>query len=122
MGCMSEKRNRIKSHFFCPECVQDTQAQSLYIIVAFWGMRIVMLLTVEIVSREFCIPQRIAKDILYNIEHEGRNHICSRRFIQNEPITGQRRALRILDVQEPQEIPDALEEKRDFLSETVALQ
>ncbi|HHZ8738776.1 TPA: CaiF/GrlA family transcriptional regulator [Escherichia coli] len=117
---MSEKPNQIKIHFFCPDCVQDMQAQSLYIIVAFWGMRTGRLLTVEIVSREFCIPQRTAKDILYYIEHEGRNHICSRRFIQNEPTTGRRRALRILDVQEPQEIPVASGAKRG--AETIVLQ
>ncbi|WQI93591.1 CaiF/GrlA family transcriptional regulator [Citrobacter freundii] len=96
------------------------QAQPLYIIVAFWGMRTGKLLTVEAVSREFHIPQRTAKDILHYIEHEGRNHICSRRFIQNEPATGRRRALRILDVQDPQEIPASSGAKLDFLSEAVA--
>jgi hypothetical protein len=96
------------------------QSQPLYIIVAFWGMRTGRLLTVELVSREFHIPQRTAKDILYYIEHEGRNHICSRRFIQNEPTTGRRRVLRILDVQDPQDIPASSGAKLDFLSETVA--
>lgn len=117
---MPERRSRKKRHFFCPECVQDIQAQPLYIIVAFWGMRTGKLLTVEAVSREFHIPQRTAKDILHYIEHEGRNHICSRRFIQNEPATGRRRALRILDVQDPQEIPASSGAKLDFLSEAVA--
>lgn len=117
---MSERRSRIKRHFFCPECVQDIRAKPLYIIVAFWGMRTDRLLTVELVSREFHVPQRTAKDILYYIEHEGRNHICSRRFIQNEPTTGRRRALRILDVQDPQEIPASSGAKLDFLSEAVA--
>ncbi|EHA0861471.1 TPA: CaiF/GrlA family transcriptional regulator [Escherichia coli] len=117
---MPERRSRKKRHFFCPECVQDMQAQPLYIIVAFWGMRTGRLLTMEAVSREFHIPQRTAKDILYYIEHEGRNHICSRRFIQNEPTTGRRRALRILDVQDPQEIPASSGAKLDFLSEAVA--
>ena len=116
---MSERRSRIKRHFFCPECVQDMQAQPLYIIVAFWGMRTGRLLTVEAVSREFHIPQKTAKNILYYIEHEGRNHICSRHFIQNEPTTGRRRALRILDVQDPQEITSS-GAKLDFLSEAVA--
>lgn len=95
------------------------QAQPLYIIVASWGMRTGRLLTVEAVSREFHIPQRTAKDILYYIEHEGRNHICSRRFIQNEPTTGRRRALRILDVQDPQKMTSS-GAKLDFLSEVVA--
>ena len=117
---MPERRSRKKRPFFCPECVQDLQAQPLYIIVAFWGMRTGRLLTVELVSREFHIPQRTAKDILHYIEHEGRNHICSRRFIQNEPTTGRRRALRILDVQEPQKIPASPGAKLDFLSEPVA--
>lgn len=116
---MPERRSRIKRHFFCPECVQDMQSQPLYIIVAFWGMRTGRLLTVELVSREFHVPQRTAKDILYYIEHEGRNHICSRRFIQNEPTTGRRRALRILDVQDPQEITSS-GAKLDFLLEAVA--
>ncbi|MCZ5660449.1 hypothetical protein O5623_17505 [Escherichia coli] len=58
------------------------QARPLYIIVTFWGMRTGRLLTVEAVSREFHITQRTAKNILYYIEHEGRNHIRSRRFIQ----------------------------------------
>ncbi|HCS5418996.1 TPA: CaiF/GrlA family transcriptional regulator, partial [Escherichia coli] len=80
---MPERRRRIKRHFFCPECVQDMQARPLYIIVTFWGMRTGRLLTVEAVSREFHITQRTAKNILYYIEHEGRNHIRSRRFIQN---------------------------------------
>lgn len=110
---------RIKRHFFCPECVRDMQSQPLYIIVAFWGMRTGRLLTMEVVSREFHIPQRAAKDILHYIEHEGRNHICSRRFIQNEPTTGRRCALRILDVQDPQEMPASSGAKLDFLSETV---
>ncbi|HFQ8924801.1 TPA: hypothetical protein ACHTJK_000526 [Citrobacter freundii] len=96
------------------------QSQPLYIIVAFWGMRTGRLLTVELVSREFHIPQRTAKDILYYIEHEGRNHIRSRRFIQNEPTTGRRRALRILDIQDPQDIPASSGAKLDFLSEVVA--
>lgn len=96
------------------------QSQSLCIIVAFWGMRTGRLLTVELISREFHIPQRTAKDILHCIEHEGRNHIRSRRFIQNEPTTGRRRALRIRDVQDPQEIPASSGAKRDFLSEAVA--
>lgn len=117
---MPEKRSRKKRHFFCPECVQDMQAQSLCIIVAFWGMRTGKLLTVEAVSREFHIPQRTAKDILYYIGHEGRNHIRSRRFIQNEPATGRRRALRILDVQVPQEMTASSGAKLDFLSEAVA--
>ena len=116
---MPERRSRIKRHISCPECVQDLQAQPLYIIVAFWGMRTGRLLTMEVVSREFHIPQRTAKDILYYIEHEGRNHICSRRFIQNEPTTGRRRALRILDVQDPQEITSS-GAKLDCLSEAVA--
>ena len=120
MTGMPERRSRKKRHFFCPECVQDIQAQPLYIIVAFWGMRTGKLLTVEAVSREFHIPQRTAKDILHYIEHEGRNHICSRRFIQNEPATGRRRALRILDIQDPQEIPASSGAKLDFLSEAVA--
>ncbi|KAA0547696.1 MULTISPECIES: CaiF/GrlA family transcriptional regulator [Citrobacter] len=117
---MPERRSRIKRHFFCPECVQDMQSQPLYIIVAFWGMRTGRLLTMEVVSREFHIPQRAAKDILHYIEHEGRNHIRSRRFIQNEPATGRRCALRILHVQEPQEMPASSGVKLDFLSETVA--
>ncbi|CNF76373.1 Protein of uncharacterised function (DUF1401) [Yersinia enterocolitica] len=117
---MPERRSRIKRHFFCPECVQDMQSQPLYIIVAFWGMRTGRLLTVELVSREFHIPQRTAKDILYYIEHEGRNHIRSRRFIQNEPATGRRRALRILDVEDPQDIPVTSGAKLDFLSEVAA--
>lgn len=96
------------------------QSQPLYIIVAFWGMRTGRLLTVEAVSREFHIPQRAAKDILHSIEHEGRNHICSRRFIQNEPTTGRRCALRILDVQDPQEMTASSGVKLDFLSEAVA--
>ena len=116
---MPVRRSRKKRHFFCPECVQDIQAKPLYIIVAFWGMRTGRLLTMEVVSREFHIPQRTAKDILYYIEHEGRNHICSRRFIQNEPTTGRRRALRILDVQDPKEITSS-GAKLDFLSEAVA--
>ncbi|TKU63908.1 CaiF/GrlA family transcriptional regulator [Citrobacter sp. wls713] len=111
---------RIKRHFFCPECVRDMQSQPLYIIVAFWGMRTGRLLTMEVVSREFHIPQRVAKDILHYIEHEGRNHICSRRFIQNEPTTGRRCALRILDVQDPQEIPASSGAKLDLLSEAAA--
>ncbi|HEE0108424.1 TPA: CaiF/GrlA family transcriptional regulator [Citrobacter gillenii] len=117
---MPVRRSRIKIRFFCPECVQDMQSQPLYIIVAFWGMRTGRLLTVELVSREFHIPQRTAKDILYYIEHEGRNHIRSRRFIQNEPTTGRRRALRILDVEDPQDIPASSGVKLDFLSEAVA--
>lgn len=117
---MPERRSRIKRHFFCPECVQDIQSQPLYIIVAFWGMRTGRLLTTEVVSREFHIPQRTAKDILYYIELEGRNHIRSRRFIQNEPTTGRRRALRILDVQDPQDIPASSGAKLDFLSKAVA--
>lgn len=117
---MPEKRSRKQRHFFCPECVQDIQAQPLYIIVAFWGMRTGKLLTVEAVSREFHIPQRTAKGILHYIEHEGRNHIRSRRFIQNEPATGRRRALRILDVQIPQEMTASSGAKLDFLSEAVA--
>lgn len=117
---MPERRSRIKRHFSCPECVQDLQAQPLYIIVAFWGMRTGRLLTVELVSREFHIPQRTAKDILHYIDHEGRNHIRSIRFIQNEPTTGRRRALRILDVQDPQDIPASSGTKLDFLSKAVA--
>lgn len=117
---MPERRSRIKRHFSCPECVQDLQAQPLYIIVAFWGMRTGRLLTVELVSREFHIPQRTAKDILHYIDHEGRNHIRSIRFIQNEPTTGRRRALRILDVQDPQDIPASSGAKQDFLSKAVA--
>ena len=120
MAGMPVRRSRIKIRFFCPECVQDMQSQPLYIIVAFWGMRTGRLLTVELVSREFHIPQRTAKDILYYIEHEGRNHIRSRRFIQNEPTTGRRRALRILDVEDPQDIPASSGVKLDFLSEAVA--
>lgn len=112
---MLEKRNRKKRHFFCPVCVQDVQDQPLCIIVAFWGMRIGKLLTVEAVSREFHIPQRTVKDILHYIVHEGRNHIRSRRFIQKEPATGRRRALRILDVQVPQEIPTSSGAKLDCL-------
>ncbi|TBR67357.1 MULTISPECIES: CaiF/GrlA family transcriptional regulator [unclassified Escherichia] len=117
---MPERRRRIKRHFFCPECVQDMQARPLYIIVTFWGMRTGRLLTVEAVSREFHIPQRTAKNILYYIEHEGRNHIRSRRFIQNEPTTGRRRALRILDIQDPQEIPASSGAKLDVQLEPVA--
>lgn len=64
--------------------------------------------------------QRTAKDILHYIDHEGRNHICSRRFIQNKPTTGRRRALRILGVQDLQEIPVSSGAKLDFLSEAVA--
>lgn len=96
------------------------QARPLYIIVTFWGMRTGRLLTVEAVSREFHIPQRTAKNILYYIEHEGRNHIRSRRFIQNEPTTGRRRALRILDIQDPQEIPASSGAELDVLLEPVA--
>ena len=117
---MPERRSQKKRHFFCPECVQDMQAQPLYIIVAFWGMRTGRLLTAELVSREFHIPQRTAKDILHYIAHEGRNHIRSRRFIQNEPTTGRRRALRILHIQDPQEIPASSGAKLDYLSEPVA--
>lgn len=120
MTGMPERRSRKKRHFFCPESVQDIQAQPLCIIVAFWGMRTGKLLTVEAVSRGVHIPQRTAKDILHYIEHEGRNHICSRRFIQKEPTTGRRRALRILDVQVPQDIPASSGAKLDFLSEAVA--
>lgn len=117
---MPERRSRIKRRFFCPECVQDMQSQPLYITVAFWGMRTGRLLTVELVSREFHIPQRTVKDILHYIDHEGRNHIRSRRFIQNEPTTGRRRVLRILDVQDPQDIPASSGAKLDFLSKAVA--
>ncbi|EAV6933900.1 CaiF/GrlA family transcriptional regulator [Salmonella enterica] len=117
---MPERRRRIKRHFFCPECVQDMQARPLYLIVTFWGMRTGRLLTVEAVSREFHITQRTAKNILYYIEHEGRNHIRSRRFIQNEPTTGRRRALRILDIQDPREIPASSGAELDVQLEPVA--
>lgn len=117
---MPERRSRIKKHFFCPECVQDIQAQPLYIIVAFWGMRTGRLLTTEVVTRAFHVPQKTAKDILHYIDHEGRCHISSRRFIQNEPATGRRCALRILDVKEPPEMSASSKRKLDFLPESVA--
>ena len=119
MAGMPEKRRRIKKYFFCPECVQDMQAQPLYIIVAFWGMRTGRLLTMEVVTREFHVPQKTAKDILHYIDHEGRCHISSRRFIQNEPTTGRRCALRIMDVRDPPEISASLKGKLDFLPEIV---
>ncbi|WIF57212.1 hypothetical protein [Atlantibacter hermannii] len=113
----SGKHNRRKIKINCPDIVQDIKEQHLYIIVAFWGMRTGRLLTPEAVSREFFIPQKIAKDILHYIDHEGRIHISSRRFIQNNQANGRIFALKILDVLPPPEMPVSTRIKLDFLPE-----
>ncbi|EPQ0972546.1 CaiF/GrlA family transcriptional regulator [Citrobacter farmeri] len=111
---MPDTRVRGKQKFNCPEIVQDLRHQPLYIIVAFWGMRTEILLTKELVSRAFHISQKTAEAVLHYIDHEGRNHIRSRRYIQKVRITGRRRALRILDVQFPPEMSERSKNILDF--------
>ena len=109
--------SRMTDSFNCPECVLELRELPLCFIVAHWGMITGKLLMTENVSREFHIKQKAAKCILHYIEHEGKNHIRSRRFIQHSPLTGRKCALRILDVQLPPDMSAFKRNKLDFRKE-----
>lgn len=110
MSGRSGKHKRRKKKVDCPDIEQPLCTR-----VALWGMQTSRLLTQETVSREFLIPQKVAEDILRYIDHEGRVHISSRRFIQNDRAKGRRFALRILDVLPPPKILVNTMKSLDFM-------
>ncbi|ECL8479804.1 CaiF/GrlA family transcriptional regulator [Salmonella enterica] len=93
-----------------PPGMADMTEVPLYLAVAVWGLRLEQVITTDDVSRNFCITQRQASDILHYITHEGTKWVKYERRVIIRDVRGRRTGLRIRAVIMPE--PDEIRPRR----------
>ena len=93
-----------------PPGMADMTEAPLYLAVAVWGLRLERVITIDDISRNFCITQRQASDVLHYITHEGTTRVKFERRVIIRDVRGRRTGLRIRAVTMPE--PDEIRPRR----------